>query len=110
LSLLVGSAAAVVAVHSRRASHSLVWRTDAAAGAEGAHASLADVWREFRERGEPPGMRNGRRARRRDVTAVDLFPPPAPAAAVAREYASLALADGVVEFRRYPEPPCPVPI
>ena len=105
LSLLVGSAAAVVTVHSRRAGHVVVWRTDAAAAAEGAHASLADVWWEFRERGEPPGMRNGRRARRRDVTALELFPPPVPAVAVTREYASLVLADGVVEFRRYPQPP-----
>ena len=107
LSLLVGSAAAVVAVHSRRAGHDVVWRTDAAAGAEGAHASLADVWREYRQRGKPPGMRNGRRAgrstRQRDVTTADMLAPP-PVAAVTREYASLFLADGILEYRRYPEP------
>jgi len=121
LSLLLGSAAAVVTVHSRRAWHGVVWRTDAAAEAEGAHASLAAVWREFRERGEPPGMRNGRRVRRvvaeafpPEPFAVQAFQPasakaqagqPAPQPAVARQYASLVLADGVVEFRRYPQPP-----
>lgn len=111
LSLLLCAAAAVVTVHSRRNWHSVVWRTDAAAEAEGAHRSVAAIWREFRERGEVPGMRAGRRVRRRDVTAGGLFPSP-PVAAVAgrREYGSLVLADGVVEYRRYPEPPCRVPI
>jgi hypothetical protein len=115
LLLLVGSAAAVVTAHSRRAYHSIVWRTDAWAEAEGAHPSLERVWREFRERGDLPGMRNGRRVR---AVAVQAFQPalfmqdgkPAPQPAVTREYASLVLADGVFEYRRYPEPPCPVPI
>jgi hypothetical protein len=115
LSLLVGSAAAVATVHSHRASHEVIWRTDAAAEAEGAHPSLAAVWREFREHGKPPGMRNGRRAR---AVVVQAFQPaamlqagrPAPQTPVARQYASLVLAEGMVEFRRYPQPPCRVPI
>jgi hypothetical protein len=110
LSLLVGSAAAVVTAHSRQAYHSIVWRTDAWAEAEGAHPSLERVWREFRERGDLPGMRAGRRVRRRQVTTEDVLWPKVSAVAVTREYASLVVADGVVEYRRYPEPPCQVPI
>ena len=109
LSLLLGSAAAVVTAHTRRACHTVVWRTDAWAAAEGAHPSLAAVWREFRERGELPGMRNGRRARARVVQGFQpAFPARAggtPAPQGPREYASLVLADGVVEYRGYPEPP-----
>ena len=113
LSLLLASAAAAVTVHSRRAWHGVVWRTDPAAEAEGAHTSLAGVWREFRQLGQPPPMRNGRRPRAvvmqapMPALAVVQARPPAPQP---REYASLVLADGVLEFRRYPEPPYFVPV
>ena len=116
LSLLLASAAAVVTVHSRRAWHGVVWRTDPAAEAEGAHTSLAGVWREASGAGVPgfgSTMGEGKRARPvvvqapTSALAVVQARPPAPQQ---REYASLVLADGVLEFRRYPEPPCFVPM
>jgi hypothetical protein len=104
-SLLLCSAAVAFTVHSHRAWHSVVWRTDAAAAAEGAHTSFRSIWREYREAGRVPGQRAGRRLTLGELSAMDF--PTVPARPVTREYVSLAMAHGRVEYRRYPEAPPP---
>lgn len=105
LSLLLCAAAVGVTVHSHRAWHSVIWRRDAAAVAERAHPSLGSIWREYRERGRVPGQRAGRWAPPRQLAASG--PLTAPPWTATRQYVSLALADGRVEYRRYPETTSP---
>jgi hypothetical protein len=101
LSLLLGGAAFAATSHSQRTWHNLVWRTDSAAEAEGAHASLGSIWREYRVCGRVPGQRPGRPIAFSD--APQRGPGALETSAVTREYASLVLADGRLEYRWYPQ-------
>jgi hypothetical protein len=98
VSLLLCAATVALTVHGHRAWHSVIWRTDAAAAAEEAHTSPLSIWQEYRQCGRVPGQRAGRRVVKRDPF---LFVAPVPA--VTREYISIAVADGSVEYRRYPD-------
>jgi hypothetical protein len=60
------------------------------------------IWQEYRQCGRVPGQRAGRR-----VTKPDPFSLAAPVPPVTREYASLSLADGRIEYRRYPDSTMP---
>ena len=100
-SLLLGGAALAATSHSHRAWHNLVWRTDSAAEADGAHSSLGSIWRDYRASGRVPGQRVGRPA------GLNVAPQPDKSLfeslRLTREYASLSFADGRVEYRRFPE-------
>jgi hypothetical protein len=96
LSLLLCTAATAVTVHSHRAWHRVVWQ---AAVGEGVRTSLAAIWRECREGGRANGPRSGGPG---GVEA--LFPALTAVPARPQEYRSLSLAQGKVEFHRYPVP------
>ena len=101
LSLLLCAAAVALTAHSHRAGCSVVWRTDAFAAAEGAHTSFRSVLRHHRECRIAPGQRVRRLTLRSGLSPP--VAPPAPAWNVTREYVSLAVANGSVEYRRFGE-------